>query len=86
MDKWLVLVVLVCFLFVITYEPSGKKKGGKESYQPVQKIETCCDDVEYMAENKDQCQAAHFRGVQFIEKNGCPRKVPCTSMGAVISC
>ena len=85
MDKWLFLVIILCFLFVITYEPSGKK-GGKENYQKAPKIETCCDDVEYMAENNDQCQIAHFRSVQFIEKNGCPKKVPCTSMGAIISC
>ena len=86
MDKWLVLIVLACFLFVITYEPTGKKTGGKENYQPTQKIETCCDDVEYMAENKDQCQARHFQGVQFIEQYGCPKKVPCTSAGAILSC
>ena len=86
MDKWVVLVVIVCFLFVITYEPSGKKDGGKETYQPTPKTEMCCDDVEYMAGNKDQCQSAHFRSVQFIENNGCPQKVPCTSMGAVINC
>ena len=86
MDKWLILIVLACFLFVITYEPTGKKNGGKENYQPAHKIETCCDDVEYMAENKDQCQAAHFRGVQFVEQYGCPKKVPCTSAGAILSC
>lgn len=85
MDKWLILIILLCFLFIITYEPSGKKKG-KENYQPVQEIKTCCDDVKYMSENKDQCQAAHFRGVQFVEKNGCPTKTPCTTMGAIINC
>ena len=52
---------------------------------PAKKAAGCCNDVNYMADNKKQCDNAHFQGVTFANEDyGCPVKTPDVNMGAVI--
>jgi len=91
MDKWLFLIVVLCFLFCLTYDPKSQTlKSFINPYAAVPKKEhyrekPCCDNVMYMAENSTQCQPRHFYGVQFGTLNyGCPPKIPKTWMGAIL--
>ena len=95
MDKWLFLIVIVCFLFCLTYDPKSHNldkyiigENTREKYEnaPAQMntINGCCDDVNYMSNNYRQCGPAHFQGVQFAESYNCPRQVPVTDKGAIL--
>ena len=90
MDKWLFLIVILCFLCCLTYDPKSKtlqsfispyaNKNKRENY-----TEPCCDNVKYMANNIWQCRPGHFQGIQFGDLNyGCPPKNPKTWLGAII--
>lgn len=88
MDRWLFLIVIVCFLFVLTYDPkSGNLEKYTSSFRRKENYEEpCCNKVEYMADNFRQCGPKHFQGVQFGDTDyGCPRKVPVTELGAILS-
>lgn len=77
------LLALLALLFVISYDP---KSGTIEKFvNPMVKKTGCCDNTQYMADNKDQCEHAHFQGVTFAQEGyGCPLKTPEVNMGAVI--
>jgi hypothetical protein len=88
MDKWLFLIVILCFLFVLTYDPKSgnldKYIRKKENFTE-QPVKTCCNNVNYMANNITQCRPAHFQAVQFGDLNyGCPEKLPKTYLGAIL--
>lgn len=95
MDKWLFLIVIVCFLFCLTYDPSshnldkyiiGNSRNEKYEINPeqVNNKMSCCDNVNYMANNNKQCGPAHFQGIQFAESYNCPKQVPVTDQGAIL--
>jgi len=78
------LLALLAILFVISYDP---KSGTIEKFinPGSNKNKGCCDNTEYMADNRRQCEHAHFQGVTFANQNyGCPAKTPEVNMGAVI--
>jgi hypothetical protein len=81
--KFHYILAILALLFVISYDP---KSGTIEKFMnPTKRGPGCCDDVNYMADNKTQCENAHFNGVTFADSNyGCPAKTPTVNMGAVI--
>jgi hypothetical protein len=81
--KFHYVLAIMAILFVISYDP---KSGTIEKFvNPIAKKAGCCDNTEYMADNKKQCEHAHFQGVTFAnESYGCPLKTPEVNMGAVI--
>lgn len=90
MDRWLFLIVILCFLFVLTYDP---KKGNLSKYvnmtNPHRKVEKytepCCNNVEYMAEHNTQCKYKHYTGIQFGDTDyGCPEPHPKAFLGAIL--
>lgn len=88
MDKWLFLIVILCFLFVLTYDP---KSRGLENFVPsppstlCQAPSGCCNQNKYMADHPTQCERAHYQGVQFANPNyGCPPKIPEAELGAIV--
>lgn len=81
--KFHYILALLALLFVISYDP---KSGTIEKFMNPGKPQSgCCDDPQYMADNKRQCQPVHFQGVTFAnESYGCPIQTPQVNMGAVI--
>ena len=81
--KFHYILAILALLFVISYDP---KSGTLERFMnPAKKAAGCCNDVNYMADNKKQCDNAHFQGVTFANEDyGCPVKTPDVNMGAVI--
>ena len=91
MDKWLFLIVIIFFLFMITYDPKSHTLdkyilGEHKEHYAVgpQATGNCCDNVDYMADNYRQCAPAHFQGIQFAEPYGCPSMIPVTNQGAIL--
>jgi len=77
MNKVIQLIALLAFVFVLTYDPKSRKL---ESV-----IEGCCNSPGHMARNPEQCEPAHYQGVQFGNPNyGCPPKYPPTHLGALV--
>ena len=89
MDKCLSFLILICVLFVMTYNP---KTGNLEQYilnpQPPRQDaqqKPCCSDTDYRADHPVQCRAAYYQGLQFGDPNyGCPVRDPAVCKGAII--
>jgi len=88
MDKWLFLIVLSCFLFCLTYDP---KTRGLEKYMINPSVampspqQSCCNNLNYRAENMRQCSPPYYQALQLGDKDlGCPSKHPKADLGAII--
>lgn len=90
MDTWIFMIVIVSFLFIITYDP---KKGSLEKYIIPQKEQMngskkapCCNKVKYRANHPGQCESAYYQGLQFADQDyGCPKVQPIVYKGAIMS-
>lgn len=67
------LFAAIAIIFVLSYDT---KSGTIEKFMGMRQqgqAKTCCNQPGYMANNPQQCQQAHFEGVQFADGNyGCP--------------
>lgn len=86
MNQFLQLLVLLAFIFCLTYDPKSRTlenfiEGPKSQPAPG----GCCSRTQYRADNPVQCEPPYYQGLQFANPEyGCPRRFPHVSMGAII--
>ena len=94
MDRWLFLIVIVSFLFMITYDPKSKnlekfipKKESMEAAETeADQKKPCCSVTKYRANNPYQCEPGYYQGLQFADPDyGCPSVSPVVFEGAIMS-
>ena len=91
MDRWLFFIVIVSFLFIITYDPKSRKLENfipkKESMEAeADQGKTCCSVTKYRADNPYQCEPGYYQGLQFADTDyGCPQVRPVVYEGAIMS-
>lgn len=78
-SNWIKLLALAALVFCITYDPRSRRL---ESF--ISGDGTCCNKLDYRAKHAEQCEPAHYQGVQFADPNyGCPKPAPRTHDGAI---
>jgi len=86
-DKWVLVVVVVVFIFLLTYNPSSGTlnkviSGDKKAAKPAP---SCCSDDTFRAQNPEKCKDPHYNGLQFGEPDyACPMGPDRTALGAII--
>jgi hypothetical protein len=94
MDRWLFLIVIMSFIFIITYDPKSKnlenlipKKESMEADEAaIDQKKPCCSVTKYRAENPYQCEPGYYQGLQFADTDyGCPVVSPVVYEGAIMS-
>lgn len=79
------ILAIIAVVFVMMYDPNSRRLEQFVTGVTPQKGEPCCNNTEYMANNRVQCEAPHYQGVQFADQNyGCPTRHPQVRDGAII--
>ena len=79
------ILAIIAIVFVMMYNPNSKRLEQFMNGVTPQKGEPCCNNTDYMATHRVQCQAPHYQGVQFANPDyGCPERHPKVWDGAII--
>jgi hypothetical protein len=81
--KFQYILATLVLLFVISYDP--KSGTINKILTETVKQPACCDDVNYMADNMEQCKHAHYEGISMARSTyGCPTGNADVHLGAII--
>ena len=84
--KVIYILAIIAIVFVMMYDPNSKRiEQFMNTVTPQTTDEPCCNNNEYMATHRVQCQSPHYQGVQFANPDyGCPDRHPVLRNGAII--
>jgi len=85
MNQFVNILVLLAFLFVLTYDPKSRTLETFIEGPPSDKRGGCCSRANYRADNPLQCEPPYYQGLQFANTElGCPAKSPHVNMGVIV--